>query len=91
MKRQQRRAVSRGPSFERATIPSSVQARQAALWALLMALSKVRNGFVTQNPERFLEITAPYLKWSETTFKQFFSYYDGPPSSTVKRVSHCFL
>lgn len=78
MKRQQRRAVSRGPSFERATIPSSVQARQAALWALLMALSKVRNGFVTQNPERFLEITAPYLKWSETTFKQFFSYYDGP-------------
>lgn len=78
MKRQQRRAASRGPCLDSATIPSSMHARQAALWAVRMAQGKVRNDFLAQSPERFVEITAPHLKWCETSFKRFFAYYDGP-------------
>lgn len=78
MKRKQRRALSRGPCLERATIPSSLQARQAALWAIRMAQGKVRNDLLSQNPERFVEITAPHLQWCETSFQRFFFYYDGP-------------
>ena len=77
MKRKQRRAPARGLCLERATIPSSLQARQAALWAIQMAQGKVRNDFLAQNPERFIEITAPHLKWCESSFKRFFFYYDG--------------
>ena len=77
MKRKQRRAPARGLCLERATIPSSLQARQAALWAIRMAQGKVRNDFLAQNPERFIEITAPHLKWCESSFKRFFFYYDG--------------
>lgn len=78
MKRPQRRAQSRGLCLERATIPSSLQARQAALWAIRMAQGKVRNDFLAQSPERFVEIAAPHLKWCVTSFKRFFFYYDGP-------------
>ena len=78
MKRKQRRAPARGLCLERATIPSSLQARQAALWAIRMAQGKVRNDFLAQSPERFIEITAPHLKWCESSFKRFFFYYDGP-------------
>ncbi|UCV16668.1 ATP-binding protein [Quatrionicoccus australiensis] len=78
MKRQQRRAQSHGICLERATIPSSLQARQAALWAIRMAQGKVRNDFLAQSPERFVEITAPHLKWCETSFKRFIFYYEGP-------------
>ncbi len=78
MKRRQRRAIPSVPSFDRATIPMSLAARQAAFWAMRMAHGEVRNNFLAQNPERFIEITAPYLKWCETIFSRFFSYYDGP-------------
>lgn len=78
MKRQQRRALSRGPFLERATIPSSLHARQAALWAIRMAQGKVRNDLLAQNPEHFVEVTSPHLKWCESSFKHFFFYYDGP-------------
>lgn len=77
MKRKQRRSQAPGFCLDRATIPSSLQARQAALWAIRMAQGKVRNDFLTQNPERFIGITAPHLKWCESSFKRFFFYYDG--------------
>lgn len=77
MKRQRRRKASPQFCLDRATVPASLQARQAALWAIRLAGGEVRNDFLAQSPESFLEITAPHLKWCDGTFRSFLSYYEG--------------
>lgn len=44
-----------------------------------MAHGEVRNNFLAQNPERFIEITAPLLEGGvKRNISLCFSYYDGP-------------
>lgn len=78
MKRRRRHRVTHGSGLESATIPTSLQARQTAVWAFRVAQNKlVHNDFLIQNPAGFMTITAPYLKWSKASFDDFFRYYDG--------------
>ena len=64
------------PNLSHATILSSVAAKQAAIWAMRMANSEIRNSLISQHPHFFLEITAPYLFWSQTAFRKYLSFYD---------------
>lgn len=57
-------------ALSRATIPTSLQARQVALWALRMALGEVRNDFFNVHHDRFIEIAGAQLKWSKSSFIQ---------------------
>ncbi len=75
MKRKRARTY-RAPNFSSATIPTAIAAKQAAIWALRMANSDIRNSLISQHPHCFLEITAPYLRWSQTAFRKYLSFHD---------------
>ena len=74
MKRKRARTY-RAPNFSSATIPTAIAAKQAAIWALRMANSDIRNSLISQHPHCFLEITAPYLRWSQTAFRKYLSFH----------------
>ena len=74
MKRKRARSYHRNLSS--ATIPTSLAAKQAASWAMRMASSDIRNSLISQHTHFFLEITAPYLLWSQATFRKYLTFYD---------------
>ncbi len=65
-------------NFHRVRVVSSLQAKQAAIWAMQMALGNLQCDLLTQNFERFISVTGPYLRWTPVAFQRFFHYYDCP-------------
>ena len=59
-----------------ARLATSIASKQAAIWAIQMALSDFQGNFLVQDAERFINITAPHIRWTPAAFKQFFHYYD---------------
>ena len=73
-KRPSRRSVN----LPAASITTSLPAKQAAIWAMQMALGNIHGDLLAQDTERFIQITEPYFRWTPAAFKRFFYYYDCP-------------
>ena len=59
-----------------ARLATSLASKQAAIWAIQMALGDFQGDFLVQDAERFINITAPHVRWTPAAFKRFFYYYD---------------